>query len=180
MPEHLDEIAGLKSLFPHRYRKPEVDPSVFVAAGAHILGDVQIGKESSIWFNCVLRGDVNAIRIGERSNIQDMSLIHVTHKGSPAIIGNDVTVGHGVILHACTIKDFALIGMGSVILDDAEIGEFVLLGAGSLVTQKTKLPARSKAFGRPAKVVGELSEAEIESLRLSAGHYVKLARTYRG
>lgn len=105
--------------------------------------------------------------------------MHESFKASPCIIGNDVTVGHSVVLHACTIGNFALIGMGSVVLDDAEIGEFVLLGAGSLVTQGTKIPARSKAFGRPAKVVGQLTDEEIEKLRFSANHYVELAKTYR-
>lgn len=169
----------LKKHFPFRYQPPKIDPSVFLAPGSHVHGDVWIGKESSIWFNCVLRGDVNYIRVGERTNIQDMSLVHVSYQANPTIIGNDVTVGHSVVLHACTIGNFALIGMGSVILDEAEIGDYVLLGAGSLVTQGTKIPPRTKAFGRPAKVVGELTDEELEHLRWSADHYVNLAKTYK-
>jgi gamma-carbonic anhydrase len=143
-----------------------------------VLGDVTIGKESSLWFNSVVRGDVNYIRIGEKTNIQDLTLIHESYKKAPTIIGNSVTIGHSVVLHACTVGDFSLVGMGSVILDEAELGEYVLLGAGSLVTQGTKIPARSKAFGRPAKVVGTLTEEEIKFLTFSAEHYVRLSRTY--
>lgn len=171
-------IAELKKLYPHRFNPTQVDPTAFVADTARVLGDVHVGKYSSIWFNVVLRGDVNYIRVGERTNVQDGSIIHVSYKASPTILGNDVTIGHSVTLHACTVRDFALVGMGSVILDDAEIGEFALIGAGSLVTQKTKIPPRCKALGRPAKVVGELTDAEIEKLRFSAGHYVRLSRTY--
>jgi carbonic anhydrase/acetyltransferase-like protein (isoleucine patch superfamily) len=149
-----------------------------VAPGAHVIGDVVLGKESSVWFNTVLRGDVNYIRIGERTNIQDLSLVHESYKKSPTIVGNHVTVGHSVILHACTVGDFSLVGMGSVVLDDAEIGDFVLLGAGSLVTQGAKIPSGMKAFGRPAKVVGPITDEEREFLKWSAEHYVQLARTY--
>ena len=168
----------MKAAFPHRYRQPQIDTSVFIAPGSHVLGDVTIGKESSVWFNCVLRGDVNFIKIGERTNIQDMTLIHESYKKSPTIIGDSVTVGHSVVLHACKIGSFSLIGMGSIVLDDAELGEYVLLGAGSLVTQGAKIPPRSKAFGRPAKVVGSLSDEEIKFLEHSAAHYVRLSQTY--
>jgi carbonic anhydrase/acetyltransferase-like protein (isoleucine patch superfamily) len=165
--------------FPHLFLEPHIDPSAFIAAGAQILGDVHIGAESSIWYNCVIRGDVNKIRIGARTNIQDLSLLHVTDGGDPTIVGDGVTVGHSVILHACTIGNHSLIGMGSVVLDGAEIGELVLLGAGSLVTSRTKIPPRTKAFGRPAKVVAELTDEEIRSLEESAVQYVALARVYR-
>lgn len=151
---------------------------MLIAPGAQVHGDVEIGAESSVWFNSVIRGDVNYVRIGERTNIQDLSMIHVSYQASPTIIGNDVTIGHSVVLHACTIRDFALIGMGSIVLDDVEVGEFSLIGAGTLLTQKTKIPPRSKVIGRPGKVVGELTDAEIEKLRFSAGHYVRLSRTY--
>ena len=172
------KIEDLKKDYSHKFAAPQIHPSVFLAAGARVMGDLHIGQYSSIWFNAVVRADVNYIRIGEYSNIQDNSVVHVSYKKSPAIIGNHVTVGHGVILHACTIGDYALVGMGSTVLDDAELGEFVLLGAGSLVTQGAKIPAYSKAFGRPAKVVGKVSEEEIEFLKWSAGHYAKLARSY--
>lgn len=132
-----------------------------------------------MWFNAVLRGDVNYIRVGEGTNIQDLSLVHESYQKSPTIIGSHVTVGHSVILHACRVGDLSLIGMGSTVLDDAEIGDEVLLGAGSLVTQGMKIPSGSKAFGRPAKVVGKLTEEERAFLRWSANHYVLLAKTYR-
>lgn len=168
----------LREWYPHRFNAPKIADSAFIAPGAHVYGDVEIGAESSIWFNSVLRGDVNFIRVGERTNIQDNSVIHVSYKALPTLIGSDVTVGHSVTLHACTVQDFALIGMGSVVLDGADIGEFSLIGAGSLVTQNTKIPPRCKAFGRPAKVVAELTDQEVEALRFSAGHYVALSRTY--
>ena len=168
----------LTELFPHRYHNPKIDPTAFVAPGVQLYGDVVIGQDSSLWFNSVLRGDVNFIRIGERTNIQDLSVVHVSYKGNPAIIGNEVTVGHSVIVHACTIGNSVLVGMGSVLMDEAEIGDFVIIGAGSLVTQKTKIPSGTKAFGRPAKVVGKLTQEEIERITWSANHYVKLSKTY--
>jgi carbonic anhydrase/acetyltransferase-like protein (isoleucine patch superfamily) len=121
---------------------------------------------------------VNYIRIGERSNVQDLSMIHVSYKASPTIIGNDVTIGHCVMLHACTIGNFVLVGMQSVILDDVVLEDYVMIGAGSLVTPRTKIPAGSKAFGRPAKVVGELSEEERARIEFNARHYVNLAKSY--
>jgi gamma-carbonic anhydrase len=169
----------LKNRYPHRYRGPRIAPSVFLAPGSHVIGDVEIGEDSSLWFNSILRGDVNFIRVGARTNIQDLSIVHVSYQANPTIIGNDVTVGHSVILHACEVKDFALIGMGSVLLDGAVVGEFSLIGAGSLLTQNMQIPPYSKAFGRPAKVVGKLTQEEIEQLRFSAAHYVNLAKTYR-
>ena len=164
---------------PHRFLLPQIDPTVYLAPGSHVIGDVHIGRESSVWFNAIVRGDVNYVRIGERTNVQDGSIVHVSYRASPTIIGNDVTIGHGVILHACTVRDFALIGMGTQILDDVDVGEWSLVGAGSLLTQRMKIPPRSKVFGRPAKIVGEVSEKELEKLRWSPGHYVRLARTYR-
>ena len=164
--------------YPHRYIAPKIDPGALVLAGAQVMGDVHLAKDSSIWFNSVIRGDVNYIRIGERSNVQDLSMIHVSYKASPTIIGTDVTIGHSVVLHACTIGNFVLVGMGSVILDDAEIGDYSIIGAGSLVTQRTKIPPGSLAFGRPAKVVGQLSEAERARIEFNARHYVNLARSY--
>jgi carbonic anhydrase/acetyltransferase-like protein (isoleucine patch superfamily) len=138
-----------------------------------------MGSESSLWFQSVLRGDVNFIRIGERTNIQDLSMVHVAYQSYPTLIGNDVTVGHSVVLHACTVGNLVLIGMGSVVMDGAEIGDRVILGAGSLVTKGTKIPSGSKAFGRPAKVAGMLTEKEIEQIAFSSQHYVNLAKTYR-
>jgi carbonic anhydrase/acetyltransferase-like protein (isoleucine patch superfamily) len=169
----------LKAMFPHRFRQPKLHPTALVTPGAHVYGDVEVGEESSIWFNTVLRGDVNYIRVGKRTNIQDCSLVHVAYKAYPCLIGDDVTIGHSAVVHACTIGNFTLIGMGSQILDGAEIGDYVLLGAGSLVTPKMKIPSGMKAFGRPAKIVAELTDEERAGLRKSAEHYVHLAKTYR-
>jgi carbonic anhydrase/acetyltransferase-like protein (isoleucine patch superfamily) len=175
----LPELTGdLKRDYPHRFEIPQIHSSAKILTGAQVYGDVHIGKESSVWFNAVVRGDVNYIRIGEATNVQDLSLIHVSYKASPTIIGNGVTIGHSVVLHACTIRDFVLVGMGSVVLDDAEIGDYVILGAGSLVTPRTKIPSGSKAFGRPAKVVGQLTQEERDKIEFNARHYVNLAKTY--
>ena len=179
MSEHREPSGKTDPYLPHLFHKPQIDPTVFLASGSKIIGDVHIGKDSSVWFNSVIRADVNFVRIGERTNIQDLTLIHESYQASPTLIGNDVTIGHSCVLHACTIKDFSMIGMGSTLLDDAELGEFVLLGAGSLVTQGMKIPAYSKVLGRPAKVVGHLTEAEIEKLKWLSQHYVKLSQIYR-
>lgn len=175
----LPELTGdLKRDYPFRFKSPTIAKSALVLAGAHVLGDVSLGEESSIWFNSVVRGDVNYIRIGSQTNVQDLSLIHVSYHASPTIIGNGVTIGHSVVLHACTIGNFVLVGMGSVVLDDAEIGDYVMLGAGSLVTPRTKIPPGTKAFGRPAKVVGELTQAERDRIEFNSRHYVNLAKSY--
>jgi len=179
MSEHPEQKEAAKAYLPHLFHKPKLDPSVFLASGAKLVGDVIVGKESSVWFNCVIRADVNSVRIGERTNIQDLTLIHESYKAHPTLIGNSVTVGHSCILHACTIEDFCMVGMGSTVLDGAHLEEFVLLGAGSLVTEGMKIPSYSKAFGRPAKVVGKLSEEEIQTLRWLSSHYVKLGQIYR-
>ncbi len=178
MSEHHESLEELRTKYPHLFRTPKIHGSVYIAPGAQVLGDVEIGEESSIWCNAVVRADVNYVRIGKRTNIQDLSLIHESYQASPTVVGDDVTVGHSVILHACKVGNKCLIGMGSVILDDAEIGDLCLIGAGSLVTQGTKIPAGTKAWGRPAKVVGELTSKEIERLSWSALHYASLARAY--
>lgn len=172
------ELERLKKHFPHKYKTPQIHPSVYLAPGSHTMGDLVIGKESSVWFNTVIRADVSFVRIGERTNIQDCSLIHESYPSTSCTIGDGVTVGHCVILHACKIGNNTLIGMGSTILDGAEIGDFVLLGAGSLVTQGMKIPSGVKAFGRPAKVVGELTQQEKDRILWNATHYVDLAKTY--
>jgi carbonic anhydrase/acetyltransferase-like protein (isoleucine patch superfamily) len=157
---------------------PKVADTAFIADGAHIIGDVQIGEHSSVWFNCVLRGDVSPIRIGENSNIQDGTIIHVTSDQYPTLIGNRVTVGHGLILHGCQIKDGSLIGIGSIILDEAEIGEQCLIAAGSLVTPGTKIPPRSLVMGAPAKVRRELTAEEAARIQENWQHYVELKDVY--
>jgi len=178
MPLGPEELSRLKKQFPYRYKEPQIDPTALVAPGAQVFGDVTVGKESSLWFNTVLRGDVHYIQIGDRTNIQDLTMVHVSHKICPTIIGDDVTVGHSAILHSCKIGNRCLIGMGSQILDEAEIGDWVFLGAGSLVTPRTRIPSHSLAHGRPAKVVRELSQKEIDWIQWNTAHYVDLAKTY--
>lgn len=162
---------------------PFIGDHVYVDPSAQIIGDVTIARHSSIWPLVTARGDVHSIRIGEHTNIQDNSVLHVTHygkynKGSPLIIGSHVTVGHQCILHACTIQDNCLIGMGSTVLDNATIEPFVLLGAGSLVAEGKTLERGYLYLGRPAKKVRALTEDEKEFLQYSAEHYVRLKDQY--
>lgn len=157
---------------------PKVSKKAYIDSAAQIIGHVTIGDHSSIWPGCVLRGDINKIKIGKYTNIQDLSLIHVeTNRG--CTIGDYVTVGHQVCLHACTVKDQALIGIGSILLDGAVVGEGTILGAGSLVTHNQKLKPGSLYFGRPAKFVRELTKKEIAGLKKWAQRYVKYADDHR-
>lgn len=158
---------------------PKIDPSVFIASGAHIIGDVEIGRDSSVWYNTVIRGDVNFIRIGERTNLQDNTVVHVTNKKFPTYIGSNVTVGHGAIIHACTIGDFCLIGMGAIILDDAKIGAYSLVAAGAVVTMGMEIPEGSMVAGVPAKVIRPLRDDERTFLAQSAQNYIDYVATYR-
>lgn len=158
--------------------EPEIAQSAFLTPMVSIVGDVKIGERSSVWFNTVIRGDVNFVRIGKDTNIQDNSMIHVTHNGNPTIIGDQVTVGHSATLHACTIKDRVLIGMGAVILDGAVINEDSVVAAGSLVPPGKTYPPRSMIMGSPAKVTRELTEKEIEGLVYSANHYINICKGY--
>ena len=164
---------------------PCIAKNVFVAPSADIIGEVSIGSGSSIWFGCVVRGDVNSISIGENTNIQDLSMIHVTHytrenrsDGFPTIIGDNVTVGHRVMLHGCVVEDACLIGMSATILDGAVIGKESIVGAGSLVTKHKKFPPRSLIMGNPAKFIRELNDDEVASLYKSATNYVKFMMSY--
>lgn len=156
---------------------PKIKKSAWVAPSADVIGNIKIGSNSSVWFGCVLRADVNAIIIGKRSNIQDLSMIH-TDVHTKTIIGNDVTIGHKVMLHGCTVEDACLIGMSATILDGAVIGKGSIVGANSLVTQGKKFPPRSLIMGSPAKVVKTLSEEEVEGLIRHAAHYVDYKNDY--
>ncbi|MCS6913684.1 MAG: gamma carbonic anhydrase family protein [Myxococcales bacterium] len=160
-------------------KAPRIDPTVYVAPTATIIGDVEIGPHSSIWFGAVLRGDVFYIRIGAETSVQDNSVIHVTHDRFPTIIGSRVTIGHAVTLHGCTIADLCIIGMGSTVLDQAEIGERSIVGAGALVTPGTRIPPGHLAVGAPARVKRALTDDELRWLESSAAHYVELGRIYR-
>jgi len=164
---------------------PQLAEGVFVDDTALVIGDVHIGADSSIWPLTVVRGDVNQIRIGARTNIQDQSTLHVTHKsqynpdGVACVVGDDVTVGHQVILHACHIENQCLIGMGSIIMDRVRIEEYTLIGAGSLVTEETELEGGYLWVGRPVRRVRALSDQEREYILYSAQNYVRLKQRYQ-
>lgn len=166
-------------ILPYRGIRPKLHDSVFVAEGAQIIGDVEIGRESSVWFNTVIRGDVHYIRIGDRTNIQDNSILHVTHDRYPLVIGSEVTVGHGAILHAATIKDRCLIGMGAKVLDDATVGPYALVAAGSLVLEHFVVPEGALVAGVPARVKRMLTEEERQQIVQSAQNYVDYVKSYR-
>lgn len=158
--------------------KPTIPASVFIEETAVVVGDVVIGEDASVWFNSVVRGDVHYIRIGSRTNVQDLCVLHVTHDTHPLVIGDDVTVGHHVVLHGCTIKDRVLIGMGAIVMDGAVIGEDCVIGAGALVTEGTVVPPKSVVLGAPARVKRAVTEAELAWIRESAENYVRYARQY--
>jgi len=162
----------------YRSAAPSVHPSVFIADGAQIIGDVMIGKDSSVWFNAVLRGDINAIRIGEGTNIQDGCILHVRHE-FPLIVGSHVTMGHGVIAHACTIHDHVLLGMGAIILDNAVVNPYTLVAAGSLVKNNEIIPEGVLVAGVPARIIRRLTPEERTSIEDSARGYIGYARSYQ-
>jgi len=174
-----DPIASYRGIHP------QLAAGAWVHPRATVIGEVTLGRDASVWPGAVIRGDVNSIAIGEATNIQDNSVLHVSHKtpanpvGGPLAIGARVTVGHTVILHACTVEDECLIGMGSIILDGAVVQKHVLLGAGSLVPEGKVLESGHLYLGRPAKLVRPLTEEEIAYFSYSAQHYVTLARSYQ-
>ena len=166
-------------LVPYKGIYPKLSGSVFVVEGATVVGDVEIGTDSSVWFGAVIRGDVNYVRIGERTNVQDNSVLHVTKDTHPLIVGSDVTIGHLVVLHGCTIKDRALIGMGAVILDGAVIGEDSIVGAGALVTEGKLMPPKCLIIGSPARVTRELTDDEVARIARSARNYMDYTTSYQ-
>ena len=166
------------NIYPYKNITPTLGQGVFVADGSPVIGDVHIGDDSSVWFNVTVRGDVNYIRIGSRTNIQDGSTVHVTRNTGPTHIGNNVTVGHNVVIHACTISDLVLIGMGSVLLDGAVIESHVLVGAGTLVPPNKKIPSGTLFMGSPGKVIRDLTETELAFFAVSADNYVQLKNIY--
>lgn len=161
----------------HLTRAPQIAPSAFIAPGAMVVGDVTLGEESSVWFGAVLRGDINRIVIGAHSNVQDGSVVHLDSKFGTTL-GEWVTVGHRAIIHACTVQDEVLVGMGAIILDGAEIGARSIIGAGALVTGGKIIPPGSLVLGSPAKVVRPLSEEEQLAIKGWAERYVTLSRVY--
>jgi gamma-carbonic anhydrase len=164
---------------PYREHRPRVAPDAFVAPGAVLIGDVEIGALASVWFGCVVRGDVCHVRIGARTNFQDGSIIHVSRAGLATLIGVEVTVGHGCIVHACTLEDRSFVGMGSVILDGARIDSEGMLGAGSLLPPGKRIGARELWLGRPARLVRTLRDDELADNAERNQHYVELAAEYR-
>lgn len=157
---------------------PILEVGAWVAPGAVVVGDVTLGVDSSIWYGCVLRGDVNAIRIGKSSNVQDGAVLHVTRDRFNTLVGDEVTIGHRAVVHGCTVGDGALIGIGAIVLDGAVIGEAALVGAGAVVTPGQIVPPRSLVVGTPARVVRTLEDGEIRLQRERALHYVELARAH--
>jgi carbonic anhydrase/acetyltransferase-like protein (isoleucine patch superfamily) len=166
-------------ILPYQNIYPKIHESVLIAEGVHIIGDVEIGKDSSIWFNTVVRGDVNYIRIGERTNIQDLTMVHVTYKRFPTFIGNDVSIGHSAVIHGCKIDDFVLIGIGAKILDNANIESYSLIAAGSVVKEKFKVPSGTLVAGVPAKIVRDLKPEEIERIKKNAKNYQFYCQQYK-
>lgn len=158
--------------------KPIIPKSCFVEATAAVIGDVVMGEYCSVWFNAVIRGDVHYIRIGDRTNVQDLCMLHVTHDTHPLIIENEVTIGHNVVLHGCAIHDRVLVGMGAIIMDGAVIGEDSVVGAGALVVEGTIVPPKSLILGSPAKVKRPVTDKELAWIKESAENYVKYARRY--
>ena len=165
-------------LYSHKGILPRLAPDVFVAPNATIIGDVVIGAQSSIWFGVVLRGDVFPIRIGARTNIQDNAVVHVTNGKAATTIGDDVTVGHLALLHGCTVGDRCLIGMGSIILDNAVIEDDCFVAAGSLISPGTRIAARSLVVGRPARKVRTLDDADLAEIRNAGALYVQYAHDF--
>ena len=160
-------------------KAPKIAPTAFIAEGVVIIGDVEIGEDASVWFGSVLRGDVNFIRIGARTNIQDMTMIHVNSRTDPTVLEDEITVGHRVTLHGCYIERGSLIGIGAILLDGVRVGAQSLVAAGSLLTPGTEIPPRSLVMGAPAKVKRELTDDEVAGLDRSWRNYVKLKNQYR-
>ena len=158
-------------------RQPQLSEAAFVAEDARIMGDVRLAKDSSVFYGCVLRGDIESIIIGEGTNVQDGSIIHLADD-LPAIVGAYCTIGHGAIVHACTVGDECLVGMGAVVLDGAEVGDQCLIAAGTVITPRTKVPAGSMVMGTPGKVVRQLSPEERAGLRTWAEKYIRVARAH--
>jgi len=167
-------------LLEYKGKLPRLGERVYIADGAIIVGDVVIGDHSSVWFNSVVRGDVNFIRIGEHTNIQDGSILHVMRDEYPLTLHDHVTIGHGVMLHGCEIQSHCLIGMRATILNNAKVGAHCIVGAGALITEGMVIPPRSLVLGLPAKVKRELTDAEVDHIDESARLYYQYKKTYLG
>ena len=166
----------------HEYKGkwPKLGQGVYIAEGAQIVGDVEIGDHSSVWYNCVIRGDVDIVRIGMHTNIQDGSIGHVMKNECPLIVHDYVTIGHGVMLHGCAVESHCLIGMRATLLNNVIVGEYSIVGAGALLTEGTRIPPRSLVLGMPAKVKRALTEEEVQSIDEYARRYYEYKETYLG
>lgn len=179
MEEYLKKFSAINNdtkLFPYGELFPKIHKSVFLAPGAKIIGNVEIGEGSSVWYNCVVRGDVNYVKIGSMTNIQDLSMLHVTNDKFPLKIGNKVTVGHSVTLHGCTLEDLCLIGMGAVVLDGALVKRNSMVAAGAVVKPGFIVPGGKLVAGVPAKIVRDLTTEELNEFEVSAVRYVEYTK----
>jgi carbonic anhydrase/acetyltransferase-like protein (isoleucine patch superfamily) len=170
----------MSDILPYDGKSPSIAPSAWLAPGAVVVGDVRIGEGSSVWFQSVVRGDVNHVRIGARTNIQDLSMVHVTGGTHPCLVGDDVTVGHRVVLHGCTVGDRCLVGIGAIVLDGAVLEPESMVGAGALVPPGFVVPSGKLVLGAPAKVRRDLTAEERAFFLDSAARYARYAATYRG
>lgn len=166
-------------ILPYKGIIPKIHEDAFVAPSASIIGDVEIGEGSSIWYNCALRGDVNDIKIGKRTNIQDGTVIHVTTDFSGTYVGDDVTVGHSAILHACTVEDFGFVGMQACVMDGAVVEGQAMLAAGALLTPNKRVPKGQLWAGSPAKYMRDLTKEELDYIKWSAPHYAELGQEHK-
>lgn len=166
-------------ILPYKGIYPKIDESVFICEGAQIIGDVVLEKNVSVWFNAVIRGDVNYIRVGERTNIQDGCILHVTHDIYPLVIGKDVTIGHGVILHGCNVKDMVLLGMGAILLDNCTINSNSIVAAGTLVKENFIVPEGTLVAGVPGRVIRKLRPEEIQNIGQGSVNYLNYVENYR-
>lgn len=171
--QRLNNLEKELKLFPYQNLFPSIHNTVFLASGVKLVGDVSIGTNSSVWYNCVIRGDVHFVKIGEMTNIQDCSMLHVTNGKYPLIIGSKVTIGHSVKLHGCTLKDLCLIGIGSIVLDGAVVEEKSMVAAGSVVKPHFVVPSGKLVGGVPARVIRDLTELELNEFEKSALRYNK-------
>ena len=169
-------MAGI--IIPYKGITPRIHPSAFIADGAVIIGDVEIGADSAVWFNCVIRGDVNEIRIGERTNVQDGSIIHVTRGGHGTYIGSGITIGHNSVIHACTLQDNCFVGMSTTLLDGSVVESNGMLAAGAVLTPGKRVPAGELWAGNPAKKLRDLTPKDLDFFPVSAAGYVSLAQEY--
>jgi gamma-carbonic anhydrase len=163
---------------PIKGKTPVVDGSAYVDQSAQVIGDVEIGAESSVWMNVVIRGDVNTIRIGRRTNVQDLTMVHVNKDTHPTAIGNDVTIGHSAVIHGCTIEDRVLVGMGAILLNGVHVEADSVIAAGTLLTEGMRIPSRSLVMGRPGKVKRQLTDEEVAEIRWYSDVYVKYRLDY--